>query len=256
MFGNPPGRWKWILYPTKTGKKRPEFLSVRISSSPDVQTLPRSIRFISYIHLVNSAGDGGFQSRCCIQKNEGSIFFFPPEFDWFWKSCKGAQLVSSRLSDLAPTAALGSILRFKLKRGGLRCYGYSVFTLTALTTPSTNGSIVVVESLSRIGETQKPFSAPSISASCLWNTFDRENILLHLLPSVAGIHLFSFFHAVFARWKTLVLLPPAGRLQPRRRHTSRARAAFSQTVSPASSAPRMTRSGRSLLCHIATEARF
>lgn len=79
--------------------------------------------------------------------------------------------MSSRLSDLAPTAALGSILRFKLKRGGLRCYGYSVFTLTAPAKPSTNGSIVVVESLSHIGETQKAFTGPSISSGCLWKTY-------------------------------------------------------------------------------------
>lgn len=131
----------------------------------------------------------GFKAGAAFRKTKAAYFFLP-EFDWFWKSCNGAQLVSSRLSDLAPTAALGSILRFKLKRGGLRCYGYSVFTLTAPTKPSTNDSIVVVESLSRIGETQKAFTGPSISSGCLWNTFDRENILLHLLPSVAGIHHF------------------------------------------------------------------
>lgn len=131
----------------------------------------------------------GFKAGAAFRKTKAA-YFFPPEFDWFWKSCNGAQLVSSRLSDLAPTAALESILRFKLKRGGLRCYGYSVFTLSAPTKPSTNGSIVVVESLSRIGETQKAFTGPSISSGCLWNTFDRENILLHLLPSVAGIHHF------------------------------------------------------------------
>lgn len=126
--------------------------------------------------------------------------------------------MSSRLSDLAPTAALGSILRFKLKRGGLRCYGYSVFTLTAPAKPSTNGCIVVVESLSHIAETQKAFTGPSISSGCLWKTyfciccpllqastaFMSMMTLQHLstLKTItrASTFLFSFFPAGEKRW--------------------------------------------------------
>lgn len=91
------------------------------------------------------------------------FFFFFTEFDSFRKSGNGAQYMSSRLSDVAPTAALGSILRFKLKRQGLCCYGYSVFTLTAPTKLCNNGSIVAVKSLSCFSKRQKPLARPSLA---------------------------------------------------------------------------------------------
>lgn len=252
-------------------KRRPEFLSFCISSNPDVQTLPRSAQVISHIHLINSARDGRFQSRCCIQKNTGSIFF-PTEFDWLWKL---TQLVSSRLSDLAPTAALGSILRFKLKCRGLCCYGYSVFTLTAPTKPCNHGSITAVESLSRIGGTEKPFASPSISSGCLWNTFGQENICICwflLQPSTASLwmmtlqqclstlktntkastFLFSFF---------LPCLPGGNHWCCCHQPDDCSFAAVTPPVHVPSFlklSPRfeMTRGGRSLLCDIAKEARF
>lgn len=96
----------------------------------------------------------------------------------------------SCLSDASPPAALGSILRFKLKRRGLCCYGYSVFTLTAPTKLCNNDSMAAVESLCCFGKTQKALTNPSFALVAFETLLTGKVILLHLLLFVAGIHYF------------------------------------------------------------------